>query len=263
LTPPSLWLPPRVALEHADSNLRLQAIARLLEEAKNNVKADDDSDDVAMQDTDDSGDAVECALSRRVASDNDPVVVLAAVQALSDIMSVHSLSLLPKHTMVQDILSALYQWSSFGNSPHKDKNETSQKSMAEKQRQRIVICCLEVLQYASKSQVSLEILVAHLGHWDSAIADAAALAIVAVLNRASTIAGSLARKNKKSPRKSSKKNWSSVEKAKHDLLNEFEFGSTLLSEELDATSTTSTGIVGSARNSGQFLEVARNRYNEK
>jgi len=156
---------------------------------------------------------------------------------------------LPKHTMVQDILSALYQWSSFGNSPHKDKNETSQKSMAEKQRQRIVICCLEVLQYASKSQVSLEILVAHLGHWDSAIADAAALAIVAVLNRASTIAGSLARKNKKSPRKSSKKNWSSVEKAKHDLLNEFEFGSTLLSEELD----------GSRGNSNKDTQLALRR----
>jgi hypothetical protein len=61
-----LMLPPRVALEHPNAQLRLDAIAKLTTEAKDN----DDSDDIAV------------ALLRRYCSDDNLSVVSASVNAL-------------------------------------------------------------------------------------------------------------------------------------------------------------------------------------
>ena len=186
------WLPPRVALEHADPNLRLQAIQQLLDEQQEETQSDADS--------------LQQALSRRMSSDEDCKVVMAAAKAVQQTLGGANKRL--GEDMIDEVLTTLYQWASFAQ-PAEDSV-----------KQQIVVQCLVLLGHASvPNQTLLEALSAHLEHWNSTIVDTAADSIIKLLSPAKG----------KSPKKA-KKGSGIISDAKALLLAHEELSSGLLSE---------------------------------
>ena len=184
------WLPPRVALEHADPDLRLQAIQQLLDEQQGDTQSDVDS--------------LQQALSRRMSSDEDSNVVLAAAKAVQKTMGGARNRL--DQDMTNDVIATLYQWTSFAQPA---------------EQQQIIVQCLFLLGHAAEpNQIVLEALTAHLGHWNSTIVHTAADSIVKLLSPTTG----------KSPKKS-KKGSGVTGEAEALLLKQVTFGTGLLSEE--------------------------------
>lgn len=115
---PTLLLPPRVALEHTDVEIRLEAIDRLA--AEQDDEGDDDND---VMEVDDEDETVPQILMRRVLLDEDIQVATKASKILCDIMDK---KLKPKKTtisaaMANDGLQALYRWTEWSRADRKSK----------------------------------------------------------------------------------------------------------------------------------------------
>ena len=203
------WLPPRVALEHADPEVRLHAMKQLIKELKDTnkdameVEEDDDEDDI------DATESVEQALGRRMASDDNPTVVLTAAAALKELI-VGEASSNTNHRgssksrlKRDDVLATLYQWafvapsSSEAATPEADKEGENDKDTANATtKQSIVTNCLQILgclvekvekegtdpsRWQTQIQPVLEAVTLHLENVDAAVSHAAAETIVNIL----------------------------------------------------------------------------------
>lgn len=93
----SFVLPPRVALEHADTQVRLAAISRVIEE-------DEENDDPM----DDDGESLHQALLRRLTVDDDSEVALAAGEALCRLLQTKTFTM--DHDFGGLALESLHRW---------------------------------------------------------------------------------------------------------------------------------------------------------
>jgi hypothetical protein len=93
----SFVLPPRVALEHADTHVRLAAIPRVVEEYEGN--------DEPM---DDDGESLHQALLRRLTVDDDSEVALAAGEALCRLLQEKTFTM--DHDFGDLALQSLHRW---------------------------------------------------------------------------------------------------------------------------------------------------------
>ena len=125
----SIVLPPRVALEHTVAEMRLDAIARLLDEEQNK-----NEDAMDIDGTEDEGETLRQALLRRVVIDDDDKVALAAATGLCRLLSEDQTNAI---TLAQDALQGLYKWT---EAPNLDTN----------QRSLIIVQVLRILAYAAK-----------------------------------------------------------------------------------------------------------------
>ena len=154
------WLPPRVALEHPDVAVRLQAIDRLAKE---------DLEDVHMEDAEDdnAGEKLEVSLLRRMASDDNDQVVLEAAKVVFVIFNEKKRDAMLGVTQTQYALETLYQWSSFN---------------AQERHPKITQLCLQILgRVDSQTQLVMEALTAHLGHPNSEVVSAAGVSLCQIL----------------------------------------------------------------------------------
>lgn len=105
-------VPPRVALEHPDANVRLGAIRKLMEDGSLTKAPDSEVDD----EDEEEGESLVRALLRRFATDDDIQVAAAAGNAVQSLLAKTEGSLLPRSALsfAADALSALYRWSVFG-----------------------------------------------------------------------------------------------------------------------------------------------------
>eukprot|EP00934_Nitzschia_sp_Nitz4_P001436 Nitzschia sp. Nitz4//scaffold231_size31564//6377//13062//NITZ4_007939-RA/size31564-augustus-gene-0.27-mRNA-1//-1//CDS//3329543290//1436//frame0 len=96
---PSIQLPARVALEHADVEIRLDAIDRLVAEAK-------ESDDMDVDDS--SDETVVGALLRRALADDDVTVSSKAASAVDTLTKANTDSDLSNH--IDTLIQVSYKW---------------------------------------------------------------------------------------------------------------------------------------------------------
>ena len=104
-------LPPRVALEHPDSHIRIRAIDTLVKEA--NSKLDKTNELQSTEDDLDVNDEIAEALVRRFSSDDNASVATAAADAVSRLSAENNLSdiFFLKPSIADDILAGLKKWS--------------------------------------------------------------------------------------------------------------------------------------------------------
>jgi len=106
--PMSISLPPRVALEHAESKIRLDAIPVLLAEAK----------DERNTEVDGGGETILQSFLRRFLVDDDANVALASAEALEDLLSFansHSVNAIDSVELGEGSLEGLLKWASSTN----------------------------------------------------------------------------------------------------------------------------------------------------
>jgi BP28CT (NUC211) domain len=104
------WMPPRVALEHGDATMRIQAMEELIQEYEK-VQSQENP---AMDMDNDITESIPAALGRRMACDDSPKVVLAAANGLLTLLCVEKASK-SAALLVEDTLQCLYKWTSFNN----------------------------------------------------------------------------------------------------------------------------------------------------
>jgi len=105
----SISLPPRVGLEHADSQIRLESIRALLEEAK----VEEDRMNIDDSDIEPEGENALLALFRRFTIDDNEEVALAAAEALNEILDSSSNQVedfIGQAELKEGALEALYKW---------------------------------------------------------------------------------------------------------------------------------------------------------
>ena len=160
-------LPPRVALEHADFEERLQAIPRVLEE-------NDSNDPMEF----DGGETVQEALLRRLIVDNKDEVALAAAKGLCRL--VETRNTMDNRELGKGSLRALYKWT---ESSYVDKKR---RPLLVMQILRIVASaarCVMAEENVDEMLVKLvEGIGAHLGDSDKDISQEAAKSIAFVFN---------------------------------------------------------------------------------
>ena len=123
-------LPPRVALEHAEASVRLEAIPRVLKEAMDESNMDIDADDDSLLE----------ALLRRFVSDDNVDVALGGAEA--------SLKLLEKQNkngldFQEDALGALHRWAEDSNIDNESRSKLLQHAL------RICTKCITPQQHPS------------------------------------------------------------------------------------------------------------------
>jgi len=132
----SISLPPRVALEHADYQVRLGSIPALLREAKN----PDDHMDIDDGDIDfTEGETISRALLRRFLMDDNKQVALAAAKALDELLLLKKEQMgtvIDSVAMVEGALEGLYKW--------------AQSSSEEKINQQLLVHSCRFASYAAK-----------------------------------------------------------------------------------------------------------------
>ena len=112
----SISLPPRVALEHADSEVRLEAIPTLLEEAK----AED------LNDTLEDGESIAQAFLRRFLIDDNENVALKAAIALDDLlngMGTRFVNVIELNELGEGSLEGMFKWASNRNADEKVRSD--------------------------------------------------------------------------------------------------------------------------------------------
>jgi U3 small nucleolar RNA-associated protein 10 len=110
-------LPPRVALEHSDANIRHKAVHRTVQEAKDGVAPH-------------GGDTLEEALLRRFWVDDHVQVALEAAKALCGLMQARSSARPFSEKFAEMSLSALYRWTSFEANNHDSNHQVDLVGLA-------------------------------------------------------------------------------------------------------------------------------------
>ncbi|CAB9516969.1 HEAT repeat-containing protein 1 [Seminavis robusta] len=256
-TSSSSWLPPRVALEHADATIRVQAIEQLLQEYT--TEQEDDAMDI---DNDDTKESLQVALGRRLASDDHPMVVLAAAKALQSIAIDDDDN--HRQTLVENALQGLYQWTSFQKTSSKKKRKEKKHKKKKKDRKEsldssvtssqddgetqesIIVQILQLLGASSSldsSSLVLEALVAHLEHWNPIVVAAAADSLIQSLDE--------------KKRKASTDSDTLADAKRLVLLERHEFCASLLVSELEDQSMDTTTATG--RNNNKIAQQSFRR----
>eukprot|EP00559_Dactyliosolen_fragilissimus_P007068 CAMPEP_0184859192 /NCGR_PEP_ID=MMETSP0580-20130426/4196_1 /TAXON_ID=1118495 /ORGANISM="Dactyliosolen fragilissimus" /LENGTH=2583 /DNA_ID=CAMNT_0027355677 /DNA_START=18 /DNA_END=7769 /DNA_ORIENTATION=+ len=118
-------LPSRVALEHANATVRLDAIRRIVEDSKisENIRSDSDAmdHDPQVDHKDDDGKA----LLRRIVYDDNIEVCFEASNAVCSLLSQNNFSarFFNENSVINDILLSLHKWSVLDKQSKEEKNK--------------------------------------------------------------------------------------------------------------------------------------------
>ena len=175
---PSISLPPRVGIEHADYRIRLEAISALSEEAKA------EADNMEIDNDDPAGETTLQALFRRFLMDDNRQVALAAAKALDDILVSNDKQIeiiIGNVELCEGALEALYKWA---RSPA-DEGQLKERLLAHSCR--FASSAIKALLASNQTDLSFIQLVEGLGALlldsDSTVTAAAAEGILVAFNQ--------------------------------------------------------------------------------